>query len=212
MASLSGSVNAVTDVIRGTPCTRLAGSRRSARFQSPSWPRRQTVPSVLTATTTPGSAAVAAIRSAPAPRSGEPGSSSGVALTAVSATCSTRPAGSISQRCFPIGHHVERRERRGVGSGRERAAAVGRQQRRRPCAVRTMIVSPMAETRVIARAAQRHRAPPCERRAGRRAADEDDGKRDARRHRRGQRAPAAIRTHTAPGRCRTAARCPRPHG
>src|SRR5580700_766761 len=123
----------------------LAGSSNSACFQSPSWPRRQTVPSVLAATTTPGSAAGEAIRSAPAPRSGEPGSGTAAVSCVTFATCLTVPPGSISQASVPTvttppgGNAVsDGAVAKFLPPSVDRSAA--------PASVRTRIVSPMAET------------------------------------------------------------------
>ncbi len=72
-----------------------------------------------------------------------------MALTAVSATCSTRPAGSISQRSLPVVTTLS-------GGNDAVSGAVANMvppsvdSSVAPVAVRTMIVSPMAETRVIA--------------------------------------------------------------
>src|ERR1700681_1681680 len=141
------AVNAVSAVIRGTPCNRRPGGRSSACFQSPSWPRLQTVPSVPTATTTPGNGAGEALRSAPAPRWGAPGSGSAALSLRMSALWRTTPAGSIDHTSLPTvtepvgGNAVLTAGTKLFPAFDDTSVA--------PAPVRTVIVSPMAATRVM---------------------------------------------------------------
>src|ERR1700731_2139204 len=73
-ATVSGCVNAASEVTWGTPERPPAGSRTKAVAHAPDGERRHTWLSLPTATATPGSAAGAAMRWAASPRNGDPGS------------------------------------------------------------------------------------------------------------------------------------------
>ena len=127
------------------------GSSSSACFQSPSWPRRQTVPSVLTATTTPGKRRRRRDEvGARAEAGATPGSGSGRrSCPRGSSACRTRPLESMCQAArrlitVPVGGNVG-----SPGTGANVFPASVDYERRSAVPVRTMIVSPMAETPVI---------------------------------------------------------------
>ena len=110
----------------------------------------------------------------------------------------------------PDRHHVGWRKRRARRCGGERLPAVPRHQRRARSGAHRDRVTYGRNAR-DGDAAQCDGIPPRVCRPRRSAAADEPEQRHA--HRRGKcdRAPA-LRTHTAPGRCRTAMRCPPPHG
>ena len=161
-AAEAGVVNAVTDVIRGTPWTDAGGQQQQRPFP-------------VTVLAAPphravgahrdhdfqGSAAGAAIKSAPAPRSGAPGSGTAALRSARFGLCRIRPAASIvhswlPDTTVPVGGNAPAPDT--VANALPPSVDISVA----PARVRTTILSPMAETRVIAsprRATGAHQGP-----------------------------------------------------